>query len=39
MDTRVALKDKTELRFYNSSNGVCVYTIQKELARGAACIV
>lgn len=39
MDTRTALKNKTELRFYNSSNGACVYTIRKELARGASCIV
>ncbi len=39
MDTRIALKNNTKLRFYNSSNGICVYTIQKELARGASCIV
>lgn len=39
MDTRIALKNKTELRFYNSSKGVCLYTIKEEIARGASCIV
>lgn len=39
MDTRIALKNRTMLKFYNSDNGVCVYTIEKELARGASCIV
>lgn len=39
MDTRIALKNNTKLRFYNSSQGICIYTIQKELARGATCIV
>lgn len=39
MDTRIALKNRTVLKFYNSNNGVCVYTIEKELARGASSIV
>ncbi len=39
MDTRIALKNKTELRFYNSSKGICLYTIKEEIARGASCIV
>ena len=39
MDTRIALKNRTMLKFYNSDNGVCVYTIENELARGASCIV
>lgn len=39
MDTRIALPDKTELRFHNAEHGICTYTIQKELARGASCIV
>ena len=39
MDTRIALENRTMLKFYNSDNGVCVYTIENELARGASCIV
>ena len=39
MDVRTALKSKTELRCQNSSKGACVYVIQKEIARGASCIV
>ncbi len=39
MDTRKALKNKTILPFYNASQGICEYTIQKELSRGATCIV
>lgn len=39
MDTRIALKNKTELRCQNSSRGACVYIIQNEIARGASCIV
>lgn len=39
MDTRIALENRTMLKFYNSDNGVCVYTVEKELARGASCIV
>lgn len=39
MDTRIALTNKTELRFHNADYGVCTYTVQKELARGASCIV
>lgn len=39
MDTRIALENKTLLKFYNSDNGVCVYTVENELARGASCIV
>lgn len=39
MDTRIALKHNTKLRFCSSSHGICVYTVHKELARGASCIV
>ena len=39
MDTRIALENRTMLKFYNSDNGVCVYTVENELARGASCIV
>ena len=39
MDTRIALKNNTVLRFYNHDNGICTYIIEKELARGASCIV
>lgn len=39
MDTRIALENKTMLKFYNLDNGICIYTVEKELARGASCIV
>lgn len=39
MDKRIALENNTELRFYNSDHGICVYTVTNELARGASCIV
>ncbi len=39
MDTRLALKKNTVLRFFNSDNGICRYSIQEELAREASSIV
>lgn len=39
MDTRKALKKNTVLKFYNASQGLCIYTIEKEISRGATCLV
>ncbi len=39
MDTRKALINGTILKFYNHSNGLTVYTVNKEIARGGSCIV
>ena len=39
MDRRKALKENTILRCYNLSQGIHEYTVEKEIARGASCIV
>ena len=39
MDSRIALSQGTELHFSNRAGGAVVYTICREIGRGASCIV
>lgn len=39
MDSRIALRNNTQLRFHNKEGGAILYTIVKEIGRGGSCIV
>ena len=39
MDSRIALRNNTQLRFHNREGGAILYTIVKEIGRGGSCIV
>ena len=39
MDSRIALRSNTQLRFQNKEGGAVLYTIVKEIGRGGSCIV